>query len=93
MACAAGVAAAAPAACSGRDLQGREPRAAATMAAPTDKAKVSANDPVIPLTGADWEHVYEPAEDTYLFMDALEASRQAVKCACAGPSAAELLRT
>jgi len=46
---------------------------------------VSKNDPIMPLMGDDFENVYEPSEDTYLFMDALEkelpdlkASRPAV---------------
>lgn len=54
-------------------------------AAAADREKMSTHDPIIPLTGEDWEHVYEPAEDTYLFMDALQASRttsEAVAVSC-----------
>jgi tRNA G46 methylase TrmB len=36
-------------------------------------------DPIIPLSGEDFEHVYEPSEDSFLFMDALGKDMASLK--------------
>ena len=50
----------------------------------THAARTESPCQVIPLTGSDWEHVYEPAEDTFLFMDALEKELEDIRAARPG---------